>query len=421
MSTLSKVLLFFLLPTSMALAYLSMRTLKTWEAWRTPYVQYEKAIYQRDQQIAQLRREVNQLKEDLEKVFALRGKVWIDCQRKRVDPNTQQVGLRVEVPNPPGLKANQIVYLFQYDGPHYLGEFKVVATGAADANAPDAANVVLQPTRRLPNWVWNNLVRGTPNLEIRDSLPTDFEEAFAECDEQRLRQLFPLPNDPGLRPYFEASLNQYLRDGKELGDDQDVPPDQVRVWVRFLKDASELTPQEAQLLQNLFKVNEARHLEALVVKNRVTWFWPDVAQPLLQATEVVELVKRTYRRPLRDYATLFDDLERALPVWNDRVQRAAKFLSYLQEAVQSAQQQVNHREQYLETRLKPENQRLTHELQVVSAVLESLQEQLQIYRQLVDKLLQENQQLAQRYREAQLSLAREIDRRAKAAAAAAVP
>lgn len=419
MSTLSKVLLFFLLPTSMALAYLSMRTLKTWDAWRTPYVKYERAIFQRDQQIAQLRREVTQLKEDLEKAFALRGRVWSDCQRKVVDANTQQVGLRVEGSNPPALKVNQVVYLFQADGAHYLGEFKVAAVNA-DAN-PEVPNVALQPTRRLPDWVWNNLVRGTPNLEIRDSLPTDFEEAFAECDEQRLRQLFPIPNNPGLRPYFEASLNQYLRDGKELDDDADVPPDQVRVWVRFLKDASELSPQETQLLQNALNLNQPQALEALVVKNRVTWFWPDVAQALLQATEAVELVKRTYRRPLRDYATLFDDLERELPVWNDKVQRAAKFLAYLQEAIQSAQRQLQNRQQYLDTRLKPENQRLTQEVQVVNAVLETLRQQLQLYRQQVDKLLEENQQLARRYRQAQLSLAREIDRRAKAAAQAAVP
>ncbi len=413
MSTLSKVLLFFLLPTSMALAYLSMRTLKTWEAWRTPYVKYERAIFQRDQQLAQLRQEVNQLKEQLEKAFALRGKVWAFCQRRQVDPNTQHVGLRVEVPNPPGLKANQIVYVFQADGPHYLGEFKVASLNLnAQAEAP---NVVLQPTRRLPAWVWNNLVRGTPNLELREQLPTDFEDAFAECDEQRLRQLFPVPDDPGFRPYFEASLNQYLRDGKELGDDQDVPPEQIRVWVRFLKDASEINQQEDQLLKTL-----GIH-QTLVVKNQVYWFPPETAQPLLQATELVELVKRTYRRPLRDYATLFDDLERELPVWNDRVQRAAKFLQYLQEAVQSAQKQVDNRQQYLDKRLKPENQRLTQEVQVTQAVLDSLQQQLRFYRQLVEKLWQENQQLAQRFRQAQLALARQIEQRAKAAAAAAVP
>ncbi len=413
MSTLSKVLLFFLLPTSMALAYLSMRTLKTWDAWRTPYEKYKKAIFQRDQQIAQLQREVNQLKVNLEKVFALRGRVWSDCQRKRVDPNTQDVALRVETPNPPGLKPGQVVYLFQVDGPHYLGEFKVTATGQADPNAPDVPNVVLKPTRRMPAWLWNYLVQGTPNLEIRESLPIDYEEAFADCDEQRLRQLFPVPNNPEVKPYFEASLNEHLRDGKELGEDQDVPPEQVRVVVRFLKDASELSPQESQLLADLKIPKE------VVVKNQEVWFWPDVAQPLLQSGQLAELVRREYRRPLRDYALLFDELERQFPVLADQVQRAQTFLSYLQEAVQSAQKQAAARQEYLDTRLKPENQRLTQEVEVTRAVLASLQQQLQVYRQQVARLLEQNRQLAQRYRQAQLALARKIEQRAKAAAAAA--
>ncbi len=415
MSTASKVFLFLLFPTTLALTYLSMRTLKTWDAWRTPYVKYQQAIFQKEQQIDQLKREVAQLREELEKVFALRGQVWPQCVRKRVDANTQDVGLRVEEPNPPGLKANQVVYLFQVNGPHYLGEYIVTATGAPDPDNPDAPNVVLRPTRRLPQWLWNYVVSGDGILEIRETLPVDREDAFAGADEQRIRQLFPVPNNPKARPFFEASLNEYLRDGKELDDTADVPPERMRVYVRFLKDADDLTPQEEQLLR-LLKLNPS-----LAVKDQVYWFFPDTAQQLLQARELAILVRREYRRPLRDYATLFDDLDRQLPVWEDKVQRAKRYLTYLQQAIQSAQQQIDAREELLSQRLMPENQRLRQEVAVVEQVLQELQERLRRYSAARTLLLQQNARLAKVYRQTQLALAQEIERRARQAAQAAVP
>lgn len=196
----ANVILFFLLICASAtLVYLSAYTLKVQNAWRTQVNKANELIAQEqtalEQKIQGIRDEngrfqggVRQLSQQVQDLIVRRGPAWFDAKPSRIGGDGG-AEITVESPEPHGVPAQSVVYIFEADpitaGGAYLGEFKVTDS------PPDSKIVKL-----VPNTVFTanqiNRLRATKGLwSIYLKMPADENEAFVALTDEQAATLLP--------------------------------------------------------------------------------------------------------------------------------------------------------------------------------------------------------------------------------------
>ena len=230
MSIWNKVLLGLLAIASLVFFHAAIRTVKTFDYWSRQAAAFESKLKQVREDIVQLRTAdhehplqdktfgVQQLRFDLGRMVNNRGRIWANCQMKKVQPekvNNVPTG-RIEVQvssDDPGISNKMLLYAFEEgDDPStvkYLGEFAVKAI-----NNPNDIGLVsttqltplqeanLKNSSKAP-WVLYEMMPADQHLmrgekqELLAEHPEYKDDLYATLPDDLRKKFFPEP-DPGL-------------------------------------------------------------------------------------------------------------------------------------------------------------------------------------------------------------------------------
>lgn len=378
--------------------YLAARTLKMQDNWRTEVARYQKDISDLTKQNEQLIHgdpqaepptpSLAELKLSVEKMLQNRGRRWDKVVRKSVSP-AGVITATVEHPEPQGIEAKTILYLFDdvdaKDGGQFLGEFE--ATAVAGQQVTLTPVLPLRPTqlKRL------NAKRGAP-VVLFDVMPADSHQAFAQLDETARSAMFPSSVPAAVK-------QEYAKDQNPPADDEKQTD---RIWrrVKALKDFDVTRGQG--------KDKETQH----VAQGAELLLDPKSAQERIAAGDVEPVAEndKVYVRPLRDYAHLFRDLNSQIDGLLRTTAEVDDRLATVAEAQRKAQQDTAYREAEIAA-LKQDLGRFQTELELMSKHVSALEQRIADVDRARRQMFASNQQL-----EAQLSMlvhqaADEINRR----------
>jgi hypothetical protein len=209
MSIWSKVLVGLIMASVLPFFYLSVRLLKTNQAWRTQVNAWEKKLKETEEgnpaagklSISELSRAVENEKAVLHDIVADRGRVWTGVKPEKFDSATGVGAVVVETPNPHQIQPKMIVFAFS--GGNYLGEFFVTEV--------QAAKVGLRSNLALSDRQSKRLAAATGEWTLTEIMPIDRHDVFAKMDQAALEKALPA-----------ESLQEYLKDGKPA--DANDPP-----------------------------------------------------------------------------------------------------------------------------------------------------------------------------------------------------
>ncbi len=438
-STLTKFLLGMVFLATLGFFYMSARALKTWEVHRSNVVAHKEELSRVDEQIQKIKDGLDQeqasirdLQTRLSIALINRGRVFSNVQPKTRDPKSGAVGVRVDVPNPPKIEPKDVLYVFEeppagtvgIGTARYLGEFEVTGAGPPDPGNANLPNVTIQPTTKISPAALQRIANSQLPWVMYEVMPRDGQNVLAGKTDEEIRALIPLPpNQPpaipgakSLAEIAEAEVQDYLRDGKPAQDTD--APERVNVKVKFTKDFTEL--QQGQVAT----VGELKVPKELVVKDKEATFDKVTADRLVQL-EIAEPLERTYRRSLRDYSLLFRELNRQIPMLQDRVAALTKDLEYYDGVRgQNKPGVVQQMEQYLAERelvkadLDKEKQRLANEVNTIKEYLDEVSADVKLYADWNTVLLKQVQENAAKWAAAQRQEAQRIERAAGFRAAA---
>jgi hypothetical protein len=234
MSIWNKVLLGLLAVATLIFFHAALRTVKTFEYWSRQADTYERKLKELREEIVSLRTAdhehprpdktvgVQQLRFDLGRMVNNRGRIWTNCQMKKVQPevlNGRQTG-KTEIAvssDDPGITDKMLLYVFEEgDEPtsvKYLGEFAVKAI--------NQNNVLLVSTTQLTKLQEANLARSKTSWVLYETMPADQHELFASLNDDLRKKFFPEP-DPGLSKADQEKWKkekwwlppEYVADGK---------------------------------------------------------------------------------------------------------------------------------------------------------------------------------------------------------------
>lgn len=288
----------------------------------------------------------------------IRGQVWRDVMPAGFDAETATLRATVESPQPSGIEADTILFLFEQgepalpdpsQGAQYLGEFRV--TGVVQQE------VTLEPMLPMDELEIQRLASSQGPWVLHETMPVDRYSLFTDRTEEQLRAWLP-----------EESVTEYIRQGTEAGPDDDE-------WHRVGYDESgnQLGPDQLD-----------------------------------------EAVRVVYQRRLRDYSEEFQDLsnERVL-LWAD-VAAVTKDNERLAEALASARELQAFREEELR-KLRVDLAGVTKERKTIERHLADVQQQLTTAQRRLDKALASSSRLAAQLAAMQAKLKAEIDAASSAA------
>jgi hypothetical protein len=213
MSIWSKVLVGLILVTVLPFFYLSVRLLKTNQAWRTQVNAWEKKVREMEDgnpalaklSMSDLTRALENEKTLLHDVVADRGRVWTGVKPERpFDAATGEGAVIVDTPNPHQIQPKMI--LFAFSGSNYLGEFIVTNV--------EAAKVSLRKNLEMSDRQLKRLAAATGEWTLTEVMPIDRHDIFAGMEKEALEKALPA-----------ESLKEYLKDGQPKEDND--PPDRV--------------------------------------------------------------------------------------------------------------------------------------------------------------------------------------------------
>jgi hypothetical protein len=424
MSTLSKVVLGFVFLAALGLFYMSMRTLRTHQAWKSAAVAHENelaVVKKKTEDLvegtddpAQPVPSIAELQAALNEALAGRGRVWRDVTRGLVDPNSGITKVNVALPNPHQIADQMILYAFagtDEASTRYMGEFKVAFLAGQE--------VTLEPTLKATPTDIQRITTTQGPWTLYEVMPADSHDVFAGKTDQELIAILPRPpqrrqnesddefNDRVRR--HEALIQEYVKDGKP--PEPNDPPDRVRVVVKITKNYEELDQQSRNTLDQL-KIPK----EAVQVDQELKFDQPTAEQ--LFGLEIAQEVRRYYQRPLRDYAFFFREANRQWPILEDRLAAAAKDLEYIRVALTDAQTHETFTKD-LRTRLQAELARVQSERDAVVGYQRELEAKVARAEQMIADLYAENKQLAARLAEGQFQALQRAERAATTARTAA--
>jgi hypothetical protein len=213
------ILVWFVFAASMAMVYLSARTLKTHQAWRSTYQAWQKAVddVQRENVLIQggvengaeiVESGIDQLQAELHRAVAGRGTVWFNVTADKIDPKTGIGELTIEYPQPNDIVTKMLLFAFEQkpvaDGGKYLGEFKVTKGDGTSKTIEIAPNLPLTDQDR------QRLAQAKGPWTLYAVMPVDDAKLYAAMTPEERRKLFPDKSPEGLAEY--ASVDRPLHD-----------------------------------------------------------------------------------------------------------------------------------------------------------------------------------------------------------------
>jgi len=213
MSIWSKVLVGLIMVAALPFLYLSVRLLKTNQAWRTQVNLWEKKVVETEdgnpalgkQSLSDLARAVQTQRVELHDVTSDRGRVWTGVKPERAfNAATGEGAVIVDVPNPHQIRPKMVVFAF--DATSYLGEFYV--TEVAEAK------VGLAPNMRMSERQLKRLAASPGDWSLTELMPIDRSDLFAGLDKEALEKIVPA-----------ESLDEYQKDGQPA--EPSASPDRV--------------------------------------------------------------------------------------------------------------------------------------------------------------------------------------------------
>ncbi len=366
MSFASKIFLGFIIAASLPMAWLSMRTLKTHDVWRTAYTTAQQLVAE-EQLTGRLRADsedetaladrkmvfpgsaepepgLRQLKQDLQQVMATRGRAWYGCTPTAVDADTLSITVQTgPAPDPHQLTAGMTVFLFDErdvrltagnpQRGEFLGEFNIT-----DVNGQI---IIFQPAMSLTQREKDRLVasqQSETTWVIHDVMPADRHGKFAGLTNDELQAFLPD------QIVSQAVRDEYLKDGKP-------------------------------------------------------------AEPGDPAENVVD---GNYQRPLKDFMVRFREIQRLRPLADDRIEALTKDNELLQQDLANAQEQQEFRTKKI-TEVGEELARTKAELKLVRRHHDAVEAKLADVRARVDRAMVETKRLAAEWTLLQVEAARAID------------
>ncbi len=284
----------------------------------------------------------HELTRELAMITRTRGRVWRDVQTQNLDQATMTVTLGVPFPKPHGIVKDSIVYAFEQGpapaagqaGPQFLGEMRVINVAGESIQVVPTSSLDDRARARIAGtrfpWVLHE------NMP-RDQYPDGPMELFAGMTEQQLRQILP-----------EQSVEEYIRHGTPS-----QPDDDEANIAGFDATGKPLKPEEWN-------------------NNTV----------------------RRFRRQLRDYAYLFDELDKRLVGMIADRNALSEDNRQLEQANKSAQQ-VQAAYALMQKKLKFDLEGVTRDRQAIQSHSSQVATQLTNAQQLLAATREENQQLTQ--------------------------
>ena len=268
------------------------------------------------------------------------GRVWRNAQPVGpLDPQTGQVSVGVEFPQPLGIAQGGVLFVFEQgpansnsppEGRQYLGEFRVVAA--------NGQQITLESVHALDQRQGTRLLGSQGPWSLYEQMPGDRHDLFAEYTDEQLRQLLPA-----------NSVDEYLRDGTPWTVDDGE-------WVK-----------------------EGRNEKGEIVG-------PD---------DWDDSTKFVYRRQLRDYAFLFNDLAKERIEMQAKKQALTQDNQSLAATLASAKKLGAYRTDE-QQKLKSDLEGVKADRQAIETHLANLQRQVELGTALLNKTLAANIQLANR-------------------------
>jgi hypothetical protein len=284
----------------------------------------------------------SEIERELAMVTRTRGRVWRDVQTTRLDPATMTITLTIAFPKPHGIEKDSIVYAFEQGpapevgqtGPQYIGEMRVLSVTGEQIAVTPTASLDERAATRLANtrapWILYEIMPV-------DQHPNGILELFAGATEDQLRKWVPA-----------ASVEEYIRHGSARQADDD------EFHISGHDATGKLIPPDKWDNNTVFR----------------------------------------YRRQLRDYNYLFDELDKRLVELTADRNALTEDNRQLQQSDRSAQQ-VQAAYRAMQGKLKSDLQGVTRDRQAIEAHLNQVQTQLGNARQLLSATRADNVEMAE--------------------------
>jgi hypothetical protein len=197
MSIWNKILLALIFLASLAFFHAAARTVKTYQHWANKADAFEKALQTTNAKIVSLRTAdhehpledksigVQQLRIDLGRVLANRGRIWLKCEKTK-DPVTEKAGIlgvsvNTEESASGAFTKDMLLYVFEEgteDSPgKYLGEFRVDQVSEKQIGLASTTQMVKSGDLKIKTLADNVNESKTPWV-LYEMMPTDEHEAF---------------------------------------------------------------------------------------------------------------------------------------------------------------------------------------------------------------------------------------------------
>lgn len=427
------------------LAFSSL-VLKTHAAWRSLYVQYEKALEKSEAdklkllqgdlvEVEQKEESIRSLRAQLTNVVIDRGRIWRECRPvAAVDADTVRVSTvpaslpATEQPKPSGIQPKQILYVFSEKDTSegwkvpaaYLGEFTV---DEATEN-----EVTLSTTLPLDPDQIQKIQAGGATWALFELMPLDGYEVFAVLDpnenmlvgmDKEELKLY-VPNEFNWPPEkFDKLLDTFYRFNRPTQEGD--PPENTWLQVRFLKPHKIQVDSDAEqpTLESTYfdasgraVVRTLRRGEEGTVEFEVgdTGVFDQTTADTLIADGVCEKVKPVYRRLLHDYEHFFHDTFHRHLELDDSIRRATRDRDEMVALKTRAEEQVAFH-QGEKDRCQQELAKFQLERTEVTAYAQRLEAGRLQTLQRLSQLYQENYRLAEELKQLQYRLAEQINQR----------
>ncbi|MFZ5829717.1 MAG: hypothetical protein ACOY3P_06505 [Planctomycetota bacterium] len=374
MSIWNKILIGLIIVVALVFWYFSMQALRLHQDLRTQANQLENEIREVEAKIVAVRssmeeapdpqKSIDQLQLALQPYLADRGRVWREVVPGNANPQTGEVSVTVELPDPHGIAPKTLLYAFEAtpagENGDYLGEF--VVEGVTNKQ------IGLRPARRMTTDQLTRLAQSKGPWTLYELMPIDKHWAFADLSEEELKRILP-----------EGTVAEYIREG-EPATWQDLKEWGVR---------------------------------GLVVDEEGRPLLDDQGQPIPDA-------KGFYSRQLRDYKQVFDYYHNHFNAMVNHLQENQRDLAKLNHAVKMTSEEI--------ASLRTNNEALTRRLaeatrerDAVANHAQNLDQHLALLESTVEETIRENQRLADQIAQIQRLAVREIDARAPLTTPAAIP
>ncbi len=237
------IIVWFVFAASMAMVYLSARTLKTHQSWRSTAQAWQKAVDEVERENVRIQGGVeegaeivepgiDQLKAELHRAVVGRGTVWYGANLDKIDPQTGVGELTIESPTPHDIVTNMVVFAFQQkpaaQGGQYLGEFKITK---ADGTAK---TIEIAPNLPLTDGDRQRLSRAKGLWTLYAVMPVDDAKLYASMTPQERSALLPEKSPESLAEF--ASGERPLRDYEYFFHQNSVERELLAASIATTKD-----------------------------------------------------------------------------------------------------------------------------------------------------------------------------------------